>query len=100
MRRLRLDAGADDVADQAVDRRRDPGIVAGIPAGPPRRRGRACKDRGVQAIDRLGAFPATAAARGVEGARLGDPEKALDKAPHAADSRPGGRRQAIQNVWE
>jgi hypothetical protein len=41
----------------------------------------------VQAIDRLGALPATAAARSVESARPADPEKPLDEVPHAADFR-------------
>ena len=47
---LWLDPGADDIADQAVHRHRDPRVVPRIPPGPSRRRGCARQDRGVQAV--------------------------------------------------
>ena len=63
---LRLDARADDATDEAVHRRRDPGIVAGIPSCASGCRGRTGQDRRVQAVDRARAVsrrPPPAASR-------------------------------------
>ena len=59
---LRLDARADDVTDKAVHRRRDPGVVAGIPFCASGCRGSTSQDRRVQTVDRARAVPAAATA--------------------------------------
>ena len=64
---LRLDARADDITDEAVHRRRDPGVVAGIPSCASGCRGRTGQDRHVQAVDRARAVPAAATACCVKG---------------------------------
>ena len=71
---LRLDPGADDIADQAVHRRRDPRVVPRIPPGPPRRRGRAREHRRVQPVDRPRPLPTPPATRGVEAASAREAE--------------------------
>ena len=84
---LWLDAGTDYIADQAVHRGRNPGVVAGVPFGPVRRRSRARQNRRVQAVDGPGALPAAAATGGVEGAGVAKAEKSSKESPHAADYR-------------
>ncbi|GGM00458.1 hypothetical protein GCM10011534_22870 [Pseudooceanicola nanhaiensis] len=85
---LRLDPGANDIADQAVDRRRDPRVVPRIPPGPPRRRGRARQDRRVQPIDGPRSLPTPPATRSVEAASAREAEKAMEEGPHGRQNRP------------
>ena len=84
---LRLDARADDVTNEAVHRRRDPGVVAGIPSRASGCRGRTGQDRRVQTVDRARAVPAAATACCVKGsvsARVGKygAEKLLEEGPY------------------
>ena len=95
---LRLDPGADDIADQAVHRRRDPRVVPRIPPGPPRRRGRARQDRRVQPIDRPRALPTPPTTRSVEAAAR-KAEKAMEEGPHAADSRATRVSRLLGTFW-
>src|SRR6056297_2683756 len=85
---LRLDPGADDIADEAVHRRRDPRVVPRIPPGPPRRRGRARQDRRVQSVDRPRPLPTPPATRSVEAASAREAEKAMEERPHGRENRP------------
>lgn len=64
-RRLRFDAGVDDIAGEAIDRRRDPRVVAGVPACPSRGRGGTRQDCHAEAVDRLGALRTATAVRRV-----------------------------------
>ena len=85
---LRLDARADNVTDEAVHRRRDPGVVADIPSCASGCRGRTGQDRRIQAFNRARAVPAAATACRVKGsvsARVGKygAEKLLKEGPHA-----------------
>jgi hypothetical protein len=68
---LRLDTCADDITHQAVDRCRDPRVVARIPSRTSRRRGRACQDRRVQPIDRPRPLPTPTNTRSVKAAHAG-----------------------------
>jgi hypothetical protein len=85
---LRLDPGADDIADQAVHGRRDPRVVPRIPPGPPRRRGRARQDCCVQPVDRPRPLPAPPATRSVEAASAREAEKVMEEGPHGRENRP------------
>jgi hypothetical protein len=85
---LRLDARADDIANQGIYRRRDPGVVPRVPPCSARRRGGTGQDRRVQAVEGFGAFPSVPTARRVKRARPAKPEKLSKKIPHAADSHP------------
>lgn len=84
---LRFDPGADDIADQAVHRRRNPRVVARIPPGPPRRRRRASQDRRVQPIDRPRPLPTPPATRSIEAASARQAAKAMEEGPHGRENR-------------
>jgi len=88
MGQLRFDPGADDIADEAVHRRRDSRIVPRVPPGPPRRCGRAREDRRVQPVDRPRPLPTPPATRGVEAASAREAEKAMEKGPHERQNHP------------
>lgn len=81
---LRLDPGADDIANQTVHRRRDPRVVPRIPPGTPRRRDRARKDRGVQPIDRPRPFPTPTTTCSVKAVRACGAQKAMEDRPLGA----------------
>lgn len=83
MRGLRFDARADDIAEEAIHRRRDPRVVARIPPSPSRRRGRPRKDRRVQPIDRPRPLPTPTTTRSVERAGVGAAEEAVEQVAHA-----------------
>jgi hypothetical protein len=85
---LRLDPGADDIADQAVHRRRNPRVVPRIAPGPPRRRGRARQDRRVQPVDRPRPLPTPSATRSIEAASACEAEMAMEDGPHGRENRP------------
>ena len=87
---LRLDPRADNVTDEAVQRRRDPGVVADISSCASGCRGRTGQDRRVQAADRARAVPAATACRvkGSVSARVVKyygAEKLLKEGPHETD---------------
>lgn len=64
--RLRLDPGADDIADKSVQRRRDPRVVPRIPLRSPRSRCRPREDRAIQPVDSPRTLPSPPARRCVE----------------------------------
>ena len=74
---LWLDLRPDDIADQAVNRRRDPRIVPRIPPGPARRRGGTRQDRRVQPVDRSRPLPTPPTTRSVKAASAREAEKAM-----------------------
>ena len=88
MGRLRLDPRTDDIADQAVNCCRHPRVVARIPPGTSRSRGRTRQDRRVQPVNGALTLPTPTATRSVKAARAREAEKAMEERPHGRQNRP------------